>query len=223
VKLDIEREMPVRGADGFCIECADGEAGEAIGRIRNEAGANFEGYTQKTDTRKKLLNDVFEKGDLWFRTGDLMRRDAEGYFYFVDRIGDTFRWKGENVATSEVAESLGVIPGVAEANVYGVHVPGQDGRAGMAALVVAPTFDPVLLGERLKGSLPAYARPVFLRLQPAMEVTGTFKQRKVELVKQGFDPSTIADPLYWYDPATGRYERLDSARYAGIVQGSVKF
>jgi fatty-acyl-CoA synthase len=222
VKFDIERETPIRGADGFCIECADGEAGEAIGRIRNEPGQTFEGYTQRTDTQKKLLGDVFEKGDLWFRTGDLMRRDAEGYFYFVDRIGDTFRWKGENVATSEVAEALGVIPGIAEANVYGVSVPGQDGRAGMAALIVAPTFDPVLLGEILKGSLPAYARPVFLRLQPEMEITGTFKQRKIELVKEGFDPALIADPIYWHDPANGNYQRLNTARYADIIAGRIK-
>src|SRR6202012_5141592 len=143
------------------------------------------------DTQKKILRYVFKKGDSWFRTGDLMRRDEHGYFYFVDRIGDTFRWKGENVATSEVAEALGVIPGIKEANVYGVAVPGQEGRAGMAALVVDATFDPKLLGVRLKDNLPAYARPVFLRVQPEMEVTGTFKQRKVELVKEGFDPATI--------------------------------
>jgi fatty-acyl-CoA synthase len=223
VKFDLENETPIRGADGFCIECADGEAGEAIGKVRNEPGANFEGYTQKSDTQKKLLSDVFDKGDLWFRTGDLMRRDAEGYFYFVDRIGDTFRWKGENVATSEVAGALSIVPGVAEANVYGVHVPGQDGRAGMAALVVSPLFEPALLGEALAGKLPAYARPAFLRLQPEMEVTGTFKQRKVELVKEGFDPSTISDPLYWYDSATGHYERLNAPRYADIVAGRVKF
>jgi len=223
VKFDIEREEPIRGPDGFCIECADDEVGEAIGRISDEAGRGFEGYTQKIDTRKKILEDAFEKGDRWFRTGDLMRRDAHGYFYFVDRIGDTFRWKGENVATSEVAEALGVVPGIAEANVYGVAVPGQDGRAGMAALVVAPTFDPTLLKDALKDNLPAYARPMFLRLKPEMEITGTFKQRKVELVKEGFDPSAIADPLYWYNTATERYERLDAAAYADIVSGRAKF
>jgi fatty-acyl-CoA synthase len=222
VRFDIDNEVPVRGADGFCIECAPGEAGEAIGRIENEAGRSFEGYTQKTDTQKKVLTDAFKKGDHWFRTGDLMRRDEHGYFYFVDRIGDTFRWKGENVATSEVAEALGVVPGIAEANVYGVAVPGQDGRAGMAALVVTPGFDAASLGVRLKDNLPAYARPIFLRLQPEMEVTGTFKQRKVELVKEGFDPSAIADPIYWYDSATGVYERLDATRYADIIAGRVK-
>jgi fatty-acyl-CoA synthase len=223
VRFDIDNEMPVRGADGLCIECADNEVGEAIGEIKNEAGRSYEGYTQKSDTQKKILTDAFSKGDRWFRTGDLMRRDELGYFYFVDRIGDTFRWKGENVATSEVAEALGVVPGIREANVYGVAVPGQDGRAGMASLVVDPSFDPASLGVRLKDHLPAYARPVFLRLQPEMEITGTFKQRKVELVKEGFDPATIADPLYWYDPATSQYERLDAARYADIVASRIKF
>jgi fatty-acyl-CoA synthase len=215
--------MPIRGADGFCIECAPGEPGEAIGEIKSEPGRSFEGYTQRSDTQKKILTDVFAKGDRWFRTGDLMRRDELGYFYFVDRIGDTFRWKGENVATSEVAEALGVIPGIHEANVYGVAVPGQDGRAGMASLVVDPAFDPQLLGVRLKDNLPAYARPVFLRMRPEMEITGTFKQRKVELVKEGFDPATITDPLYWFDPATAQYEPLTLSRYTDIVEGRVKF
>jgi fatty-acyl-CoA synthase len=220
VRFDVEHEMPVRGPDGFCIECAPGEPGEAIGQIRDDTGRRFEGYTQASESAKKLLRDVFEKGDLWFRTGDLMRRDEHGYFYFVDRIGDTFRWKGENVATSEVAEALGVVPGIAEANVYGVTVAGQDGRAGMAALVVAPGFDPTHLSEAI--ALPAYARPVFLRLRPELEITGTFKQRKVELVKEGFDPSTIPDPVYWREPKTGRYERLDGTRYRDIVEGRVK-
>jgi fatty-acyl-CoA synthase len=165
---------------------------------------------------------VFVKGDRWFRTGDLMKQDELGYFYFVDRIGDTFRWKGENVATSEVSEALGVILGVLEANVYGVSVPGTDGRAGMAALVVDGDFKLDALSQELVGSLPAYARPVFLRLLPQMELTGTFKQRKVDLVKESFDPSTIADPLYWLDPATYKYELLDAARYGDIISGRVK-
>jgi fatty-acyl-CoA synthase len=222
VKFDVERELPIRDTDGFCIECLDGEAGEAIGEIENEAGRTFEGYTQSSDTQKKLLRDVFRKGDVWFRTGDLMRRDEHGYFYFVDRIGDTFRWKGENVATSEVADALGAVPGIAEANVYGVPVPGQDGRAGMAALVTAPTFDPTMLGDALKANLPSYAIPVFLRLRPEMEITGTFKQRKVELVKEGFDPAQIADPLFWHNPATARYEQLDNESYRAILSGTVK-
>jgi fatty-acyl-CoA synthase len=222
VRFDIEHEMPVRGADGFCIECVPNETGEALGQITAEPGKNFEGYTRAADTQKKVLHDVFEKGDSWFRTGDLMKHDELGYFYFVDRIGDTFRWKGENVATSEVSEALGVIPGIEEANVYGVAVPGMDGRAGMAALVVDSKFDRATLPASLASSLANYSRPVFLRMMPQMEITGTFKQRKVELVKEGFDPSTIAEPIYWLDPATGQYELLDAARYADIISGRVK-
>jgi fatty-acyl-CoA synthase len=222
VRFDIEHEMPVRGADGLCQECAPNEIGEAVGKIVDEPGKTFDGYTQAGDTAKKILHDVFEKGDAWFRTGDLMRQDEQGYFYFVDRIGDTFRWKGENVATSEVSEALGVVAGVKEANVYGVAVPGMDGRAGMAALVAGPEFDAATLATALASNLPAYARPVFLRLMPEMEITGTFKQRKVDLVKEGFDPSAIAEPLYWLDPASQRYERLDAARFADIASGRVK-
>jgi fatty-acyl-CoA synthase len=222
VRFDVEREMPVRGPDGLCIECGPEEAGEAVGRLSMRAGRNFEGYTKKGETEKKILRDVFAHGDAWFRTGDLMRRDAHGYFYFVDRVGDTFRWKGENVATSEVAQALSSVPGIRETNIYGVHVPGHDGRAGMAALVVDGSFDIAGLGERLDRHLSAFARPLFLRLQPQIEVTGTFKQRKVDLVREGFDPSAIADPLYWYDASTRRYEKLDASIYSAIAENRLK-
>src|SRR6185312_5152016 len=174
-----EREMPVRGANGLCVECGPDEAGEAVGRLSGRPGRYFDGCTKKADTEKKILRDVFTHGDAWFRTGDLMRRDEHGYFYFVDRIGDTFRWKGENVATSEVAAALGREAGIREANVYGVAVPGAEGCAGMAALVADRTFDVTSLAAHLKPRLPAYARPIFLRLTPALDVTGTFKQRKI--------------------------------------------
>ena len=141
VRFDVEKEMPVRGPDGLCIECGPDEVGEALGGISTRAGREFEGYTNRADSDKKMLRDVFKKGDLWFRTGDLMRRDGHGYFYFVDRIGDTFRWKGENVSTGEVGEVLAAVPGILEANVYGVTVPGVDGRAGMASLVVDGDFN----------------------------------------------------------------------------------
>lgn len=222
VKFDVERETPVRGPDGRCIECKAGEVGEVIGKISDQPGRSFEGYTQKSDTEKKILRDVFEEGDSWFRTGDLMRRDEHGYFYFVDRIGDTFRWKGENVATSEVAEALGVMPGVKEANVYGVTVPEADGRAGMAALVTASGFDIAKLAASLSTSLPSYARPVFIRLLSEIAITGTFKQRKVELAKEGFDPAQVRDPVFWLDPGTARYEPLTKAIYDAILSGKVK-
>ncbi len=222
VRFDVEKEMPVRGEDGLCIECEPGEVGEAIGGIGDRPGRQFEGYTNRGESEKKLLRDVFKKGDVWFRTGDLMRRDAHGYFYFVDRIGDTFRWKGENVSTGEVGEVLAAAPGIREANVYGVAVPGMEGRAGMAALVVDGDFDIEGLPARLKARLAPYAWPLFLRLSPHIAVTGTFKQRKVDLVRDGFDPSVIVDPIYLLDPARGRYELLTPAWYADITAGRVK-
>jgi fatty-acyl-CoA synthase len=177
----------------------------------------------KQASEKKILHNVFAKGDSWFSTGDLMRQDADGYFYFVDRIGDTFRWKGENVSTGEVGEALAAAQGILEANVYGVAVPGVDGRAGMAALVVDGDFNLDALPVQLKARLAPYARPIFLRLSAHIDVTGTFKQRKVDLVREGFDPAAIADPLYFLDPASGKYERLMPQHYADIVEGRVKF
>jgi fatty-acyl-CoA synthase len=222
IRFDVESEMPVRGEDGLCIECGPTEVGECVGGMSKRAGREFEGYTNRADSEKKMLHDVFRKGDAWFRTGDLMRRDEHGYFYFVDRIGDTFRWKGENVATTEVAAVLARAPGVREANVYGVTVPGNEGRAGMAALVTGAGFSPAALAETVQRRLPPYARPIFIRLSPAIAVTGTFKQRKVDLVRDGFDPAAIADPLYWLDPATDSYEKLTAESHAEIVEGRVK-
>jgi fatty-acyl-CoA synthase len=151
-----------------------------------------------------------------------MRMDEESYFYFIDRIGDTFRWKGENVATSEVAEALSVAAGVREANVYGVALPGQEGRAGMAAIVVDDSFDPAALYAHLERSLPSYARPVFLRLGSAIEVTGTFKHRKVDLAKQGFDPAVVGDPVLLADSTAKSYVPLVPALYARILAGEVR-
>ncbi len=222
IRFDVESEMPVRGADGLCIEAGPDEVGEAIGGMSARAGREFEGYTNKTDSDRKMLRNVFKPGDQWFRTGDLMRRDAHGYFYFVDRVGDTFRWKGENVSTGEVGEVLAAAPGILEASVYGVTVPGAEGRAGMASLVANGDFRLDDLPARLKARLPHYAWPIFLRLAARIEVTGTFKQRKVDLVREGFDPAAIPDPLYVLDAETGHYEMLTLQRYAGIVEGQAK-
>lgn len=220
VRFDVEKDEIVRGADGLCERCAVEEAGELL--IQISSRTRFEGYTNPAATEKKILRDAFVKGDAYFRTGDLLRMDADGFYYFVDRIGDTFRWKGENVATSEVAEVIGVDPGVEEANVYGVAIPGQDGRAGMAALVVNDAFDLERLAEALNRDLAPYARPLFLRLLPQMEITGTFKHRKVDLVRDGFDPRGLADPIYFRDPASGRYVPLDAATCDAIAAGRVR-
>ncbi|MBV8850207.1 MAG: long-chain-acyl-CoA synthetase, partial [Methylobacteriaceae bacterium] len=225
VRFDIEREEPVRGPDGLCIECAPGEAGEILGEILDDPkkpANRFDGYADKAATDKKIMRDVFRKGDAWFRSGDLMKKDESGYFYFVDRIGDTFRWKGENVSTTEVAECITTFPGVFEATVYGVQIPGNDGRAGMAAIVPenVAAFDIAALREHLKAHLPDYARPMFLRLQDHLEITGTFKPRKLDLVADGFDPTRTGDTLYVVDKAAQAYVRIDAARYADLAGGS---
>jgi fatty-acyl-CoA synthase len=225
VRFDVELQQPVRNAEGFCIECDANEPGEVIGKILKDAskpGARFEGYATQAETDKKILRDVFKKGDVWFRTGDLMRKDENGYFYFIDRIGDTFRWKGENVSTTEVEEAIGQYAKVLESNVYGVQVPGRDGRAGMAAIVAAPDLDLAAFREHLVQRLPDYARPVFLRIRNDIDVTATFKQKKIDLVKQGFDPNSIGDPIYFNDPAAKAFVRLDAALYDSICAGKVR-
>jgi fatty-acyl-CoA synthase len=224
VKFDVESETLVRGPDGLCIECAPDEVGEALGKIVDDPKrpvGRFEGYADKTASDKKIARDVFEPGDAWFRSGDLLRRDAMGYFYFIDRIGDTFRWKGENVSTSEVAEVLTGFPGVRETTVYGVEVPGADGRAGMAAIVPwdCAALDLTALHAYLKRHLPAYARPIFLRMRKRLDTTGTFKQRKIELVAEGFDLTRSPDPLYFQDCAKGTFVPLDAALRERIVSG----
>jgi fatty-acyl-CoA synthase len=225
VRFDIEREEPVRGPDGLCIECAPNETGEILGEILDDPkkpANRFDGYADKAATDKKILRDVFRKGDAWFRSGDLMKKDERGYFYFVDRIGDTFRWKGENVSTTEVSECITSFPGVREATVYGVSVPGSDGRAGMAAVVPEniASFDVAALREHLKAHLPDYARPIFLRLQDHLDITGTFKPRKLDLVADGFDPARTNDPIYIEDKAAQAYMRMDAVGYHNLVKGS---
>ncbi|THD68656.1 MAG: long-chain-acyl-CoA synthetase [Bradyrhizobium sp.] len=222
IRLDAELGAPVRTADGLCIPCISGETGEAIGRIGNagDGGGRFEGYTDAGETEKKILRGVLAPGDAWFRTGDLMMRDEGGYFHFVDRVGDTFRWKGENVSTSEVNQTILDCRGVVDATTYGVKIPGADGRAGMVAVVVDDGFDLVEFQSGLAGRLPAYALPVFVRICAALDVTETFKQKKQELVREGFDPRLVREALFFHDGDA--YRTLDSDAYARIVDGSIR-
>jgi fatty-acyl-CoA synthase len=219
VAFDAATGLPARGCDGLCIAVERGETGEAIGKIAGGA-ARFEGYTDAAATEKKILRDVFTPGDAWVRSGDLMRQDAQGFFYFVDRIGDTFRWKGENVATTEVAAAVALAPGVKAANIYGVTVPGHGGKAGMAALEVEDDFDPAAFRAHIALRLPAYARPLFLRVVESLAITETFKQKKHQLAQDGFNPAAADGPLY-ADLGDG-YVRLDAAIYARISSGLMR-
>lgn len=222
VQYDVETEEVVRGLDGLCIEAGPGQVGQCIGMISaGDARSEFTGYLDKAASEKKVLQNVFERGDSWFATGDLMKMDADGYFYFIDRIGDTFRWKGENVSTNEVAERLLAFPGVEEANVYGVAVDGADGRAGMAALVVEGAFDAKAFGDHVKQELPTYAQPLFVRILPALDTTGTFKMRKLDLIADGYDPAKIKGPLFFHDPKKG-YVKITKTVWDKLVAGAVK-
>lgn len=225
VRYDIGKGEHLRDASGRCVEAAIGEAGELLGRISGARTAmvRFEGYTSAAATREKIIHDVRARGDAWFRSGDLLKRDRKGYFYFIDRIGDSFRWKGENVSTQEVEEALAACPGIALAVAYGVAVPGTEGRAGMAALTLSGEV--ALVDEafyRHVERLPVYARPVFLRIVEQLDMTGTFKVRKIDLQRQGFDPQVINAPLYYRDDAARRYGVLDATAYARIRDGRIK-
>src|SRR6201996_222236 len=151
-----------------------------------------------------------------------MQLDAQGYFHFVDRIGDTFRWKGENVATSEVNEAVTDCPGVREATTYGVEIPGADGRAGMAAIVIDPAFDIGRFAAHLAKRLPVYACPVAMRICASLAATETFKQKKSELAQEGFDPQRVGDPMFFRDARSGEYRPIDADAYAGIVDGKIR-
>ena len=225
VRCDPETRALARDAEGLCIRSGRDEVGEALGRIGDgsaKPGRPFEGYADPDATDAKIARDVLVRGDAWFRTGDLMRRDGAGFYYFVDRLGDTFRWKGENVATEEVAAGLRACPGVTEAAVYGVTVPGAEGRAGMAALTVASDFDLAAFRRHAEARLPDYARPVFLRVCKAIAATASFKPATALLAREGYDPEQVADPLYVDERAGGAYVPIDRVLYAQLGRGELR-
>ncbi|XP_051548252.1 long-chain fatty acid transport protein 2-like [Myxocyprinus asiaticus] len=223
IKFDIEKEEPVRNSEGLCIPAGEDEVGLLVGKITRHSP--FVGYAgNKQQTEKKRLSNVFVKGDLYFNSGDLLRIDHDNFVYFQDRVGDTFRWKGENVATTEVADILSMVDCIEEANVYGVKVEGHEGRIGMAALKLreGKEFDCVTTCSVLANYLPVYARPRFIRIQNSLEVTGTFKMKKVKLVEEGFDPKLIQDPLYFLDLTQNKYIPLTQEVYKSIMSHDIK-
>ena len=226
IKVNTETNEPARNSDGFCIPCKSNETGEAIGKIRqptSNLGSRFEGYIDSEDFEKKILRDVLAKGDAWFRTGDLMRKDKKGYFYFIDRIGDTFRWKGENVSTSEVSEAISDFPGIVEVAVYGVTVPGNEGRAGMTAVVASTMIDMDAFRRHLVERLPSYALPLFVRITTSLDMTATFKQAKNRLISEGYDPTAASDGIYFNDAGRQAFRRVDKPLFDAIQSGRLRF
>lgn len=229
-QYDIDADEVIRNTDGFCVKVPEGESGLCLAQI-NEI-SKFEGYTNPEATEKKILRNVFEDGDAWFNTGDLLRTVDVGYtlgyehYQFVDRVGDTFRWRSENVSTNEVGEIINSYPQVELSNVYGVHVPGADGRAGMVSINLKQDEASLELdkfADYVNRELPPFARPVFVRIQSQIDVTGTFKMVKKDLVEQNYDLNQFDDPVYVMKPRTSVYVPLDQAFLDSIKSGDAGF
>ena len=204
---------------------AKGEQGLLLAKIDDKAP--LDGYTDAQKTAKVVLHDVFEKGDRYFNTGDLLRNIGFGHAQFVDRLGDTYRWKGENVSTTEVENILLQHPNISEAVAYGVEVHNTNGRAGMAAITPAESLATLDFSELLafaREQMPAYAVPLFLRVKVKMETTGTFKYQKTRLKDEGFDPGkTGDDPIYAWLPGTHTYVQVTEQVLAEIHDGKHRY
>ncbi|KAM9036921.1 bile acyl-CoA synthetase [Sarcophilus harrisii] len=223
IQFDMETEKPIRDKKGRCIPVGPGETGLLVGRITSLSP--FLGYRGSAEqTEKKLLRDVLRPGDVYFNSGDLLSIDVDGFLYFQDRIGDTFRWKGENVATREVEGVLSSVDFLEEVNVYGVPVPGCEGKIGMAAVRLKPgkAFDGQKLYGFIQKALPAYAAPHFIRIRDSLEITGSFKLTKSRLVAEGFDLSAIPEPLYMLDRKSGTFQPLTPDMHRAILDGSIR-
>ncbi|KAK3367520.1 hypothetical protein B0H63DRAFT_442167 [Podospora didyma] len=231
VKTDHETELPTRDPKtSFCHRVSTGEPGELLFKLPpKDVNSRFQGYYGDKDaTSKKVMTSVFSTGDAWFRTGDVVRWDKENRVYFNDRIGDTFRWKSENVSTAEVAQCVGLHPAIMESNVYGVQIPGHEGRAGCAAVIfkdgVAPSAETLkTLAEHVQDGLPKYALPLFIRVikNGGLQTTGTNKQQKYGLRNEGVDPKkTGDDDIFWLKG--GSYLRFSSKEWKALQGGKVK-
>ncbi|KAK6618914.1 hypothetical protein RUM44_003295 [Polyplax serrata] len=223
IKADPATGEPIRNRKGFCEECGPNEPGVFIGKIiRNDPSREFLGYVDRKASEKKVVRDVFKKGDAAFLSGDIVVADEFGYLYFKDRTGDTFRWKGENVSTTEVEAIISNLIHYKDCIVYGIQMEGHEGRVGMAAIVdETNSLDLNALAEGLKIKLPSYARPYLLRILEKADVTGTYKLRKVDLQKEGFEPKNIKDKLYYL--SNGKYEELTQHAYESILKGTIRF
>ncbi|XP_068959549.1 long-chain fatty acid transport protein 5 [Petaurus breviceps papuanus] len=221
IRFDTETEKPVRDQKGHCIPVGPGETGLLVSLVTSFSP--FLGYLGSPEhTEKKLLRDVLRPGDVYFNSGDLLSRDSDDFLYFQDRIGDTFRWKGENVSTREVEGVLSLVDFLEEVNVFGVPVPGCEGKIGMAAVRLRPgkTFDGQKLHSFIQKVLPVYAAPHFIRIRDSLETTDSFKLIKSRLVQEGFDLSVVSDPVYVLDRKSKTFQPLTPDLHRAILDGS---
>ena len=215
IKCDQESGEPIRNDEGFCESVEVGETGLFISQLSKLA--TFEGYLDKQASNKKIMSDVMAEGDRWFNSGDLLTRHENNWLSFADRVGDTYRWKSENVSTMEVAAIVNKYAEVLDTNVYGVEVKSAEGKAGMALMNVTDNFNLDVFSEHVEKNLNAFQLPYFLRIAEVMKTTGTFKHQKEDLKKQGFDPEMIEDKLFFYQK--GKYVELDKNLYERIQSG----
>lgn len=220
IKYDVGNDTYIKNSNGHGIPVRKGETGLLISEISKNSA--FDGYVNTDRNEDKILRNVFKPGDLWFNSGDLLQNIGYKHARFVDRIGDTFRWKGENVATAEVEGIIGQIKGVAMCAVYGVQIPNNDGRAGMVTIVrhQGHHFDIGTLTEYLQKELPKYAVPIFIRIKNEMEVTHTHKIKKFDLKKEGFNCS---DTVFVRHPKSHEYVQMDESLLHGIMDGKYIF
>ncbi|XP_075946886.1 long-chain fatty acid transport protein 1-like [Anarhichas minor] len=223
VRVQEENGELLRDSQGLCIPCLPGEPGMLVGRINhNDPLRRFDGYADKDSTNQKIAHNVFKVGDSAYVSGDMLVMDEYGYIYFRDRSGDTFRWRGENVSTTEVEGVLSRLLGHAVVAVYGASVPGVEGKAGMAAIAHAGgEFDLDAFLIAVQKALPSYARPVFLRLMPSVDTTGTFKIQKTRLQREGYKPQDSSEKIYFLNGRAGRYEAVTDELHNAIMEGRV--
>jgi len=222
IKVDPVTGDPIRKENGLAIRCKPNEPGEAVSLIvEGDPIRQFDGYTDPKATEKKIIRDIFKKGDCAFRSGDILVMDEYGYFYFKDRTGDTFRWKGENVSTTEVEFTLSKYSDHKDVVVYGVQIPGTDGRAGMASIAdPEDSLNLETLASGIAKELPAYARPIFIRVIPQITQTGTYKLQKMDLLKDEYNIHKIQDKIYFYQG--GKYVPLTAELYEKINSGKMR-
>ncbi len=226
IQFDKEKNEPIRNQKGWCIKVKKGEVGLLVGKITRRSP--FDGYTDPEKNKSVIIKDMFKHGDAYFNTGDLVRDIGFRHAQFVDRLGDTFRWKGENVSTTEVENMVSEYSKISEAVVYGVEIPNTNGRAGMAAITLNPN---AVLDEQdcknmlteFKKSLPSYAVPLFLRIQQQVETTGTFKYQKSKLKEQGFDPEKTSDRILVWLPSSDAYCELTADILSNIYAYKYRF
>jgi len=221
-KVNPESGEFLKNEKGLCIKCKPGDIGMALNELKSDT--LFTGYKDKNKTETKILYNVFKKGDRFFNTGDMLKLHEDSWVSFVDRFGDTFRWKGENVSTMEVESIINSYPVIENSAVYGVSVPNAEGKAGMAALQIDPNIDFNIkdFSKFILDNLPSYSVPLFIRIREELELVGPLKIKKFNLRKEAYDLNKINDILFFWDSKLKNYVKFTEKIYQNLIDGKIK-